>query len=72
MSVCSHRVCSKSAISFEVELLNLVFGCIMGSMGIVYYFWVAVTLTLTSELSYRIIVSGASLMYCIISDRKVL
>ena len=64
-SVCpSHfRVRSISPIFFEVGISNLVCGCILGWRSVAYHFRVTVTLTLTSDLVFRIIVSGAYLLY---------
>ena len=62
-SVCPSRfrVWSISPIFFEVGIPNLVCGCILGWRSVAYHFWV--TLTLTSDLVFRIIVSGAYLFY---------
>ena len=57
------RVRSISPIFFEVGIPNLVCGCILGWRSVAYHFWVTVTLTLTSDLVFRIIVSGAYLLY---------
>ena len=54
---------SISPIFFEVGIPNLVCGCILGWRSVGYHFWVTVTLTLTSDLVFRIIVSGAYLLY---------
>ena len=64
-SVCPSRfrVRSISPIFFEVGIPNLVCGCILGWRSVAYHFWVTVTLTLTSDLVFRIIVSGAYLLY---------
>ena len=48
-------------IFFEVGIPNLVFGYILGWRSVAYHFWV--TVTLTSDLVFRIIVSGAYLLY---------
>ena len=50
-----------SPIFFEVGIPNLVCGCILGWRSVMYYF--RVTVTLTSDLVFRIIVSGAYLLY---------
>ena len=55
------RVRSISSISFEVGIPNLVCGYILGWRSVGYHFWV--TVTLTSDLVFRIIVSGAYLVY---------
>ena len=55
------RVRSISPIFFEVEIPNLVCGYILGWQRVAYHF--RVTLTLTSDLVFRIIVSGAYLLY---------
>ena len=57
------RVRCISPIFFEVGIPNLVCGCILGWWSVAYHFWVTVTLTLTSALVFRIIVSGAYLLY---------
>ena len=64
-SVCPScfRVRSISPIFFEVGIPNLVCRYILGWGSVAYHFWVTVTLTLTSDLDFRIIVSGAYLLY---------
>ena len=57
------RVRSISPIFFEVGIPNLVCGYILGWRSVAYFFRVTVTLTLTSDLVFRIIVSGAYLLY---------
>ena len=57
------RVRCISPIIFEVRIPNLMCGCILGWRSVAYHFWVTVTLTLTSDLVFRIIVSGAYLLY---------
>ena len=57
------RVRSISPIFFEEGIPNLVCGCILGWRSVAYQFRVTVTLTLTSDLVFRIIVSGAYLLY---------
>ena len=57
------RVRCISPIFFEVGIPNLMCGCILGWRSVAYHFWVTVTLTLTSDLVFRIIVSGAYLLY---------
>ena len=57
------RVRCISHIFFEVGIPNLVCGCILGWRSVAYHFRVTVTLTLTSDLVFRIIVSGAYLLY---------
>ena len=60
---CNHTVCPSiplrvrfiSPILFEVEIPNLVCGCILGWQSVAYQF--RVTLTLTSDLVFSIIVS---------------
>ena len=42
---------------------KLMCGCIFGWRSVAYNFWVTVTLTLTSDLVFRIIVSGAYLLH---------
>ena len=62
-SVCPSRfrVRSISPIFFEVGIPNLVCGYILGWGSVAYHF--RVTVTLTSDLVFRIIVSGAYLLY---------
>ena len=55
------RVRCISPIFFEVEIPNLVCGCILRWRSVAYHF--RVTVTLTSDLVFRIIVSGAYLLY---------
>ena len=55
------RVRSISPIFFEVGIPNLGCGCILGWRSVAYQF--GVTVTLTSDLVFRIIVSGAYLLY---------
>ena len=55
------RVRCISPIFFEVGIPNLMCGCILGWRSVAYHFWV--TVTLTSDLIFRIIVSGAYLLY---------
>ena len=55
------RVRSISPIFFEVGIPNLVYGYILGWRSVAYHF--RVTVTLTSDLVFRIIVSGAYLLY---------
>ena len=50
-----------SPIFFEVGIPNLMCGCILGWRSVAYHFWV--TVTLTSDLAFRIIVSRAYLLY---------
>ena len=57
------HVRSISPIFFEVGIPNLVCGCILGWRSVAYHFRVTVTLTFTSDLVFRIIVSGAYLWY---------
>ena len=54
------RVRSISPIFFEVGIPNLVCGYILGWGSVAYHF--RVTVTLTSDLVFRIIVSGAYLI----------
>ena len=55
------RVQCISPIFFEVGIQNLVWGCILGWQSVAYHF--RVTVTFTSDLVFRIIVSGAYLLY---------
>ena len=52
-----------SLIFFEVGIPNLVCECIMGWGSVTYLFQVPVTLTLTSDLVFRIIVFREYLLY---------
>ena len=65
LSVCPSRfrVRSISPIFFEVGIPNLVCGYSLGWGSVTYHFQVTVTLTLTSDLVFRIIVSEAYLLY---------
>ena len=53
-------VLSISLIFFELGIPNLVCGCILGKRSLMYHFWV--TVTLTSDLVFRIIMSSAYLL----------
>ena len=55
------RVRCISPIFFEVGIPNLMYGCILGWRYVAYHF--RVTVTLTSDLVFRIIVSEAYLLY---------
>ena len=55
------RVRFISPIFFEVGIPNLVCGYILGWGNVAYHFQVTVTLTLTSDLVFRIILSRAYL-----------
>ena len=57
------RVRSISPIFFELGIPNLVCGYILRWQSVAYHFGVTVTLTLTSDLVFRIIVSRAYLLY---------
>ena len=61
----SVRLCVRciSPIFFEGGIPNLMCGCIFGWWSVTYHFPVTVTWTLTSDLVFRIIVSGAYLLY---------
>ena len=48
-----------SPVFFEVGILNLVCGCILGWRNVAYYFWV--TVTLTSDLVFIIITMSVRL-----------
>ena len=50
-----------SLILFEIGIPNLVCGCILGWWSVMYH--LLVTVTLTSDLVVRIIMSGAYLLY---------
>ena len=57
------RVRFISPLFFEVGIPILVCGYILGWQNVAYPFRVTVTLNLTSDLVFRIIVSGAYLLY---------
>ena len=57
----NYCVQSISLIFFEVGIPNLVCACIMGWRSVTYHF--QVTMTLTSDLVFRIILSGLYLLY---------
>ena len=57
------RVRCISPIFFEVGIPNLMCGYILRWRSVAYHFQVTVTLTLTSELFFNIIVSGAYILY---------
>ena len=63
------RVRSISPIFFEVGIPNLVRGCILGWRSVAYHF--RVTVTLTSDLVFRIIVSGAYLLYYLRKESQI-
>ena len=45
----------------ELGIPNLLYGCILGKWSVMYHF--RVTVTLTSDLVFRIIISKAYLLY---------
>ena len=55
-----HLSVCPSHIFFEVGIPNLVCGCISGWGSVVYHFWV--TVTLTFDLAFRIIMSAAYIL----------
>ena len=57
------RVRSISPMFFAKGIPNLVCGYILGWRSVAYHFQVTVTLNLTSDLVFRIIMSGAYLLY---------
>ena len=57
------RVRFISPLFFEVGIPILVCGYILGWRSVAYHFRVTVTLNLTTDLVFRIIVSGAYLLY---------
>ena len=57
------RVRCISPIFFEVGIPILECECILGWWSVAYHFWVTVTLTFTSDLVFRIILSRAYLLY---------
>ena len=64
------RVRCISPIFFEVGIPNLVCGYILGWRSVAYHFWV--TVTLTSDLVFRIIVSRAYLLYYLRLESQIL
>ena len=65
------RVWSVSLIFFEVGFPNLVCGYILGWRSVAYHFRVTVTLALTSDLVFRIMVSGAYLLYYMKQESQI-
>ena len=57
----NHCVPSISLIFFEKGIPNLVCGCILGWQSVAYHF--RVTVTLTSDLVFRMFLSGAFFLY---------
>ena len=57
------RVGCISPIFFEVGNPNVLCGCILGWQSVAYHSGVTMTLSLTSDLVFRIILSGAHLLY---------
>ena len=53
-----------TSIFFEVGIKNLVYGCFLGWPSVAYHFWV--TVILTSDLIFRIIMFGA--FFCILFE----
>ena len=58
-----------SPIFFEIEIPILVCGCILRWRSVAYHF--QFTLTLTSDLVFRIIVSGAYLLYSLRKEFQI-
>ena len=58
-----------SPIFFEVGIPNLVCGYILGWRSVAYHF--RVTVTLTSDLVFRILVSRAYLLYYLRSESQI-
>ena len=58
-----------SPIFFEIGIPNLVCKCILGCLSVTNYFWV--TVTLTSDLVLRIIVSRACLFYSLSEEFQI-
>ena len=67
-SVSLHVPCISSTF-FEVGIQNLVCGCILGWQSVVYHF--RVTVTFTSDLVFRIIVSGAYLLFYLRKESQI-
>ena len=61
--VCRIIVFRTYLILFEMGIPNLLCGCILGWWSVVYHLRVTVTLNLTFDLVFRIIISGAYLFY---------
>ena len=62
LSVRSHRVQSIPPLLFKVGI-QMVCGYILGSWSVAHMYHVKVTVALTSDLSFVIIVSGAYFLY---------
>ena len=56
---------------FEVGIPNLVCGYMLWLWGVAYHFRVTVTLILTSDLVFGIIVSGAYLLYYLRQESQI-
>ena len=67
----NYYVLSLSPTFFEVGILNLVCGYILGLWSAAYHFRVTVTLILTSDLVFGIIVSGAYLLYYLRQESQI-
>ena len=65
------RVRSISPVFFEVGISNFVCGYILGWRSVGYHIQVTVTLTLTSDLVFRIIMSGAYLLYYLRKESQI-
>ena len=63
------RVRSISPIFFELGIPNLVCGYILGWRSVAYHF--RVTVTLTSDLVFIIIMSGAYLLYYLSKESQI-
>ena len=62
---------SLSPTFFEVGIPNFVCGYILGLWSVAYHFWVTVTLILTSDLVFGIILSGAYLLYYLRQESQI-
>ena len=58
------------SVLFEVGIPNLVYGCNFGWWYVLYQFWV--TVTLTSDRVFRIIVSEAYFLHYLSSESQIL
>ena len=67
----NNRVRSTSPSFSEVGFPYSVCGCILEWQSVAYHFWVTVTLTLTSDLIFRMIMSGAYLLHDLRQESKI-
>ena len=67
----NYCVGSISLIFFEVGIPNMRCECIIGWQSVTYHFEVTVTMTLTSDLVCRIIMSGAYFLYYLSKESQI-